>query len=138
MGRYVFQTVTFPLCEAAAASGNIASYWSLAGKRISSKCKGVSFLKPFQRLSWDISSKTNRVFGHIATYLITDCVHTMLPCLDNYPGSLVKEMVRASAIFDSADMLRVDSEVSSSFDIPVPFLFHCLFICITSSLSFCQ
>lgn len=56
-------------------------------------------LRPFQRLSWDINSKTNRMFGHIATYLITDCVYTELACLDNHPGSLATEMVHACAVF---------------------------------------
>lgn len=51
-------------------------------KRISGKCK-CCFLRPLQRLSWDISSKTNRVFGHVATDWITDFVCTESACLDS-------------------------------------------------------
>lgn len=104
----------------------------------------VSFLRPFQRLSWDISSKTNRVFGHIATDLITDFVYTELACLNSHPGSLATEMVHASAVFGSNDMLSVEcltSQVSSSF-VPSCSIFslsspsHLFLICdpITSSL----
>ncbi len=78
----------------------------------------VSFLRPFQRLSWDISSKTNRVFGHIATHLIRDFVHTELACLDIHPGSLVTEMVHACAVFGSSDMLSVQIHKSPLLLVP--------------------
>lgn len=68
----------------------------------------VAFLRPFQRLSWDISSKTNRVFGHIAADLITNCVYNELACLDSHTGSLATEMVHASAVFGNNDMLSVE------------------------------
>lgn len=51
----------------------------------------VSFLKPVSRLSWDISSKTNSVFSHVAADLITDCVYTELAWLNSHPDSLVKK-----------------------------------------------
>lgn len=97
----------------------------------------VSFLRPFQRLSWDISSKTNRVFGHIATDLITDCVYTELACLDSHSGSLATEMVHTSAVFGGNDVLSVVFKFTSLFffccpcPLPVPFSLYPLtsFLC---------